>query len=96
MTKITLDTPIQRGENSIAELTLRKPKAGELRGVNLADLLQMDVNAITRVLPRISEPTLTEADVAGMDPADLMQAGAAIAGFLLSKAALQGLPSLSA
>jgi hypothetical protein len=39
---VTLDTPIQRGSNSVTSLVLRKPKTGELRGVQLASLLQMD------------------------------------------------------
>lgn len=87
-TTITLDTPIKQGETEITTIVLRKPAAGELRGVTLTDLLQMDVAALTRVLPRISSPTLTEANVAAMDPADLTQCGSAVAGFLLPKSAL--------
>jgi hypothetical protein len=85
---INLDTPIKRGETEITALTLRKPNAGALRGVGLRGLLEMEVDAISKVLPRISEPALTDADVARMDPADLLQAGAVIAGFLLPKRAL--------
>jgi len=84
---ITLDQPIKRGDSEITEVELRKPVSGELRGLNLTDLLQMDVNALQRVLPRISTPTLTDAEVAALDPADLMQLGAVVAGFLLPKAA---------
>jgi hypothetical protein len=84
---IELDTPIQRGEQTIAEVALRKPAAGELRGVSLTDLLQLDVSALQKVLPRISSPTLTEQDVARMDPADLVQMGSTVAGFLLPKSA---------
>jgi hypothetical protein len=87
-TTITLDTPIKQGETEITTIQLRKPAAGELRGVTLTDLLQMDVAALTRVLPRISSPTLTEANVWAMDPADLTQCGSAVAGFLLPKSAL--------
>jgi hypothetical protein len=83
---ITLDTPIQRGDETITALTLRKPASGELRGCTLTDLLQMDVSALQRVLPRITTPTLTEQDVARMDPADLLQLGTEVSGFLLPKA----------
>lgn len=83
---ITLDQPIQRGESQIASVEMRKPAAGELRGLNLNDLLQMDVAALHKVIPRISSPTLTEAEVSALDPADLTQLGAAVAGFLLPKA----------
>ena len=81
----TLDTPIKRGEQEITEITLRKPASGELRGVNLTDLIQLDVTALARVLPRISAPTLTEQDVNRMDPADLFKLGTQVAGFLLPK-----------
>lgn len=84
---ITLDQPIQRGDSKITAVELRKPTSGELRGLNLTDLLQMDVTALHRVLPRISTPSLTEAEAAALDPADLLQFGSAVAGFLLPKAA---------
>jgi len=86
---VPLDTPIKRGEQTITEITLRKPAAGELRGVALTALLQMDVDALTAVVPRISTPTLTAAEVRAMDPADLVQIGGAVAGFLLQKRLLE-------
>jgi len=84
---VTLDTPITRGEQVITAIDLRKPDAGSLRGVSLSDLLQMDVNALIAVLPRISTPTLTAPEVNRMDPADLLQLGSVVAGFLLPKSA---------
>lgn len=83
---IPLDTPIARGDTRIEAVTLRKPTAGELRGVSLTDILQMNVDALTVVLPRISTPTLLKQDVTAMDPADLVQLWSAVAGFLLPKA----------
>lgn len=82
---VVLDQPIVRGATIIAQIALRKPNAGALRGITLSDLLQMDVNAIVRVIPRISTPTLTEAEVRAMDPADLVDAGSVVASFLLKK-----------
>jgi hypothetical protein len=84
---ITLDFPLTRGEQTITDISVRKPMSGELRGLALADLLQMRVDALVQVLPRITSPILTEADVRGLDPADLMQLGAEVAGFLLTRAA---------
>lgn len=83
---IQLDSPFQRGEQVIKEITLRKPLAGELRGTALSALVSLDVDALQRILPRISTPTLTEADIGSLDPADLVQLGGAFAGFLLPKA----------
>ena len=84
-TTITLQTPLTRGETELKEVTLRKPGSGELRGINLTDLLQMNVNALHKVLPRISSPSLTEADVAKLDPADLTDMASEVAAFLLKK-----------
>ena len=86
---VQLDTPIANGSNTITEVTLRKPKAGELRGISLTDLLQMDVTALQTVLPRITSPMVTKAQVADMDPADLVQIGTKVAGFLLPKASME-------
>lgn len=84
---VTLDSPITHGEQTIAEITLRKPTSGELRGTTLHALVSLDVDALGKVLPRISSPTITEFDVQQMDPADLVQLGVVFAGFLLPKRA---------
>ncbi|PRC90982.1 phage tail assembly protein [Solimicrobium silvestre] len=83
---ITLDEAIQRGESLITEIQLRKPKAGELRGVSLVELAQLDVTALQKVLPRITQPTLTNHEVNNLDLADLMSLGAEVAFFLAKKA----------
>lgn len=82
---ITLDTPIERNSDKVETVTLRKPRAGELRGLSLTDVLQMDVNALGKLLPRITSPMITEAEVQAMDPADLVQLGGEVAGFLVPK-----------
>lgn len=82
---VSLDTPIERGELQIATLQLRKPKSGELRGLSLVDLGQLKVDALTKLLPRISTPPISEAEAANLDPADLLACGAEIGSFLLQK-----------
>jgi len=84
---VELDTPIVRGEHVITSVSLRKPMAGELRGVSLIELMQMDVLALRKVLPRITTPSLTDIEIGRMDPADLVQCGVAVSGFLLQKSA---------
>lgn len=90
---IVLDTPIKRGDTEITEIQLRKPLSGELRGLALTEVLQMQVQALTELLPRISTPTLTKHEVSSMDPADLVQCGQEIAGFFLTREQRAGLPS---
>ncbi|HZG31905.1 MAG TPA: phage tail assembly protein [Sphingopyxis sp.] len=83
---ITLDDPIKRGDTEITAITLRKPQAGELRGLTLEDLLKTDVDTILKLIPRISDPALIDQEVAVMDPADLTECGGAIRGFFMTKA----------
>ncbi|TRX75284.1 phage tail assembly protein [Pseudomonas mangiferae] len=84
---LILDQPIARGDQLIEQLSLRKPSAGELRGIALSELLQLDVGAIIKLLPRISAPSITDHEARLMDPADLLDAGGKIATFLLKKSA---------
>jgi hypothetical protein len=84
---IELDTPIVRGTTTIASVTVRKPMAGELRGCSLVDLLNLEVNTLRKVLPRVTSPALTDIEVGRMDPADLVEVGSTVAGFLLRKSA---------
>lgn len=83
---VQLDEPIQRGDTVISEIQLRKPKSGELRGVSLVDVANLDVLALQKVLPRITTPTLTAVEVNNLELADLMQLGAEVAYFLATKA----------
>lgn len=86
--KITLETPIKRGETEITEIEVLEPTAGQLAGVSLADLLQLDVSALLVVLPRLTQPTLTPHEAANLSPADLLSLGSQVTGFLLPKSAM--------
>lgn len=85
---VTLDTPLVRGESTITEIIVSKPNAGALRGTNLHDCVMLSVDALAKVLPRITTPSLAAHEVYSLDPADLVQLGTAFAGFLAPKAAL--------
>ena len=82
---IVLDVPIKRGTTSIAEVTLRKPNAGELRGLSLQRLHQADADELLKLLPRITTPSLTPPECAQLDPADLSEAGGIVISFLLKR-----------
>lgn len=83
---VTLNAPIQRGENAIEDVRLRRPRAGELRGLNLVDLIQMEAGAVITLLPRITDPGLTEAEVSGLEAGDFINLAQEIVGFLLPSA----------
>lgn len=80
-TTVPLSTPIKRNGGDIDALTLRKPAAGELRGLKLMDVMQMDVNAMGILLPRIAQPTITKADVDALELSDMVDLGVAVVGF---------------
>ncbi len=83
---VTLSDPIKRGELKIERVTLRKPRAGELRGITLQDLINTDIVAILKVIPRISDPVLTPHECNDLDPADLAEMGGTIRGFFMTAA----------
>jgi hypothetical protein len=80
-----LAEPIKRGDTSIDNLTIRKPSAGQLRGLSLQSLLSLDITAILTVVPRISMPPVTQAEADGLDPADLAEIGGAIRDFFMTQ-----------
>jgi hypothetical protein len=88
LSTITLDVPLDRpGGEPITTVRVRKPNSGELRGLTLMALSQLDYGALETLLPRITTPILHKADIAKLDPADLMQLGGEVMDFLLPKAA---------
>lgn len=71
-----------RGEQKIEQVTLTKPNAGTLRGVSLASLANSDVDALIKVLPRMTYPALTEHEVTRLDVSDLISLAGKVVGFV--------------
>ena len=84
---VELDTPVTRGEQTISTVQVRMPHGGELRGLSLSALLNLDYGALETLLPRVTIPPLTKPEVAALDPSDLIQLGSEVMDFLLPKAA---------
>ncbi|EJD6401182.1 phage tail assembly protein [Providencia rettgeri] len=82
---ITLDEPITRGTTTVTEIVVRKPNSGALRGVRLAALMEMDVDSAILVLPRVTAPALTKAELLMMAPADMVNLTKELVLFLLPK-----------
>lgn len=83
---LILQHPIQREGGSITELTLRKPKGGELRGLNIQSLMVGDVSSIIALLPRISVPIITAHEAAQLEAEDFAEAAGIIHLFFVSSA----------
>lgn len=85
-TVITLASPVARGRETIAEVAVRKPTSGALRGMKLTNVLTMDVSTMLVLLPRVTEPALLPDEVADLAPADLLALSAAVVGFFMTPA----------
>ena len=83
--EVKLEAGIQRGEQRITTVQVRKPRAGELSDLSLAELLNMKEDANSDVLPRMTKHKLHKHDVAQLEPADLVGLSVAVVGFLLPK-----------
>ena len=79
---VILDNPVMRGEQKIEQVTVTKPNAGTLRGVSLAALANSDVDALIKVLPRMTYPALTEPEVMRLEASDLILFAGKVVGFL--------------
>lgn len=86
-TIVKLTQPIKRGVNEateITEVTVTRPKSGALRGLQLTTLQMGDVNALAKLLPRITEPKIHEHEIDNLDPEDLSDFADVVAGFLMN------------
>ncbi len=78
---VTLPVPIEKDGKEITEIELRKPCAGNLRGLSLLGVCEMQFEAACTLLPRIS--ILNERDLLNMDVANLAPLMTEIASFFV-------------
>lgn len=83
---VTLSTPIAREGGPVEVINLRRPSAGELRGLSLVDVTKLETDAMFKLIPRISSPFLTEAELAALAPADWLAIAIEVAGFFTPNA----------
>jgi hypothetical protein len=80
--QVKLKSGLQSGKTTITELTIRKPLTGDLRGVKLVDFIELDIDSLAKVLPRIATPAIAEHEVFNLDLIDLSEITKVIASFL--------------
>ena len=85
---VTLAKPIKLGKKEVRDFVLTEPSAGQMRGLKLAELLQMDVSSMIVIIPRIASPALSEAQVAALDPAQLTAFATEVIRFFATEAQL--------
>lgn len=81
---VTLTRPITRGDMVIDRVRITEAMShpGSLRGLKLFDVVQSDVDSMIKLLPRVTEPQLTEADVITMHSYDFGMLVSAAVSFL--------------
>ena len=80
--KVKLPIPFKKDDKTISTIELRKPYAGDLRGLTLTDVCQMDFSAACTLLPRIS--ILNERDMLNIETENLTVLIVAIASFFVN------------
>tara|TARA_R110002167_G_scaffold12963_4_gene54856 strand:- start:6421 stop:6888 length:468 start_codon:yes stop_codon:yes gene_type:complete len=83
--RVHLDNALKRPGPEITKVILRKPIGGDLRGTKLVDVYNMDVVAMSLVIPRISEPTIHRPEFMTMDGEDIASLSSEVVNFLLTR-----------
>ena len=79
---VTFETPVKRAGQIIESVTMITPNTGTLRGVSLASVANSDIDALIKVLPRMTMPSLTEQEVAALSLPDILALAGKVVGFL--------------
>lgn len=79
---VTFESPVKRAGQVIESVTLITPTTGTLRGVSLASVANSDIDALIKVLPRMTIPSLTEQEIAAMGWPDMLALAGKVIGFL--------------
>lgn len=82
MKKVTLEDGIKRGDKEIKEISLRRPNAGELRGLKILDLINLDTNSLMNFIPRVTVPSINAQELNLMSPSDFVTLASEAVAFL--------------
>ncbi|RSU73158.1 phage tail assembly protein [Sphingomonas sp. S-NIH.Pt3_0716] len=78
---------IREGGTNVDTLTLRKPNAGELRGLKVPEVVNGDVNTVIALLPRIASPVISQDEAETLNLEDFGEITGAIYGFFMNREA---------
>lgn len=79
---VALPVPFEKEGKEITSIALRKPCAGDLRGLSLLKVCEMDFSSAYTLLPRISN--LNERDMLNIDVENLTPLMVEIASFFVN------------
>lgn len=81
---VTLSKPIARKGDPITELRVRKPYAGELRGLELSAVIRGQYDQTLVCLSRCCVPTVVTQELEKLDPFDIGQLSGTLSGFFMN------------
>lgn len=81
--RITLRRKVNRAGGAVETLMLREFLGVALTNVSLYDLMRMEGGEIIKILPKITEPPLTDPEAMMLSGPDLYEIGQEISAFLL-------------
>lgn len=82
---VPLETPLERAGGQLTELRFRKPVSGDLRGLSIAKLGELQYDEQRKLLARISLDGLIAEEVDKLDVADQIEISGALTDFLVPK-----------
>jgi hypothetical protein len=83
---VTLKNPIKLGDKKeIKSIDIREPKAGDMRGISVLDVMRLEVSAYRELLPRITSPIITKAQIDDMYFCDITKMMDKVSDFLEAK-----------
>ncbi|QDJ13064.1 phage tail protein [Mergibacter septicus] len=80
---IKLSSTLKRGETEFSEVEVAKPTVLSLKGLNMINVLNADVDTLTTLLPRITYPMLHKTEIQQLDIADFTELATATIGFFV-------------
>lgn len=79
--EVSLKKPVQHGDNQISSVIVREPTESALRGLSLIDVLKMESQALSILIPRLTTPTLHANHTAALSASDRLRLALAIQSF---------------
>lgn len=83
--RVLFDNPLKRAGAEVTNAIVRKPMGGDLRGAKLVDVYNMDVVAMSQIIPRLTEPTIHRPEFMAMDGEDIASLSSEVVNFLLTR-----------
>ena len=83
---ITLEHGVKLGDNIITEITITKPLVSHLKGVSLTKLVDMQLDEVAKIIPRVTSPMIPQQAFDTIEFTDFLHLCGELLGFLTNAA----------